>query len=149
MRHDVKYDVALMYTCSLIEYIGRVVHRRRGDVVGLLGPDTVGRIYRHADVLHCEPIERVADEYIAMSGIARGDFDNVGACRFEAPDYWTMGEVFERLIEDVSGGDVLATLREVYASWMCDALSNYNSDLFYQPRDYLRECYLAGEILAA
>jgi hypothetical protein len=32
---------------------------------------------------------------------------------------------------------------------MCDSLSNYNSDLFYQPRDYLRECYLGGEIRAA
>ena len=79
----------------------------------------------------------------------QGTFDNVTTCRYEAPDYWTMGEVFERLIEDVSDGDVIATLRKVYASWICDALSNYNSDLYYQPRDYLRECYLAGEVLAA
>ncbi|MBR3317463.1 MAG: hypothetical protein IKG21_06580 [Atopobiaceae bacterium] len=144
-----KYDIALMYTCSLIEFIGRKALLRRGDVVRLLGDDTVARIYRHADVLHSESIERVADEYMSMSGIKKGNFNNVATCRYEVPDYWTMGEVFERLIEDVDKGDVLATLREVYGSWMCDALSNYNSDLFYQPRDYLRECYLAGEILAA
>ena len=144
-----KFDIDLMYTCSLIEFIGRKTHRRRGEVVRLLGDDAVKRIYRHAGVLHSESIERVAEEYISMSGIARGDFDNVGACRYEVPDYWTIGEVFERLIEDVATQDVLSTLREVYGSWMCDALSNYNSDLFYQPRDYLRECYLAGEILAA
>ena len=144
-----RYDAALMYTCSLIEFIGRRNRLHRGEVVRALGQDAVMRIYRHADVLHSETIERVADEYIRMSDMAEGDYDNVGTCRYDVPDYWTMGEVFERLIEDVDKGDVLATLREVYGSWMCDALSNYNSDLFYQPRDYLRECYLAGEILAA
>lgn len=144
-----KYDAALMYTCSLIEYICRKTCHRRGDVTLMLGSDAVRRIYRHADVLHCEPIERVAYEYITMSGMVEGDFDNVGACRYDVPDFWTIGEVFERLIEDVTAGDVLVTLDEVYGSWMCDSLSNYNSDLFYQPRDYLRECYLAGEILAA
>ena len=144
-----KYDAALMYTCSLIEFIGRRNRLHRGEVVRALGQDAVMRIYRHADVLHSETIERVADEYIRMSDMAEGDYDNVGTCRYDVPDYWTMGEVFERLIEDVTTGDVLATLHEVYDSWMCDALSNYNSDLFYQPRDYLRECYLAGEILAA
>jgi hypothetical protein len=144
-----KYDVSLMYTCSLIEYIGRKAHLRRGEVVQTLGADAVARIYRHADVLHSEAIERVADEYMSISGMAEGDFDNVGACRYDVPDYWTIGEVFERLIEDVASEDVLATLREVYGSWMCDALSNYNSDLFYQPRDYLCECYRAGEVLAA
>ena len=144
-----KNDVELMYTCSLIEFIGRRTRRRRGEVVELLGEDAVARIYRHADVLHCDSIERVADEFVALAGIEEGEFDNVAACRYEAPDYWTMGEVFERLIEDVSSGDILGTLREVYTSWMCDALSNYNSDLYYQPRDYLRECYLSGEVLAA
>ena len=144
-----RYDAALMYTCSLIEFICRRNRLRRGEVVRELGRDAVMRIYRHADVLHSEAIEGVADEYIRMSDMAEGDYDNVGTCRYDVPDYWTMGEVFERLIEDVTTGDVLATLHEVYDSWMCDALSNYNSDLFYQPRDYLRECYLAGEILAA
>ena len=144
-----KYDIDLMYTCSLIEYIGRATRQRRGEVVRMLGVDVVTRIYRHADVLHCDAIERVADEFISMCGIETGQFDNVGACRYDVPDYWTIGEVFERLIEDVSDGDAIETLHEVYASWMCDALSNYNSDLFYQPRDYLRECYLEGEVLDA
>lgn len=30
---------------------------------------------------------------------------------------------------------------------MCDAISDYNSDLFMQSRDYLRACYLAGDLL--
>ena len=31
--------------------------------------------------------------------------DNVAACRYTVPDYWTIGEVYERLIEDVTGED--------------------------------------------
>ena len=28
--------------------------------------------------------------------------DNVAACRYTVPDYWTIGEVYERLIETMS-----------------------------------------------
>ncbi len=62
----------------------------------------------------------------------------------DAPDQFSYGEVYERLIEDVCGDDVVRTLTEVYSSWIDDAISNYNSDFFYQPRDYIRECYLEG-----
>ncbi len=73
----------------------------------------------------------------------------MAACKYEVPDYWTIGEVFERLIEDVCDGedDVLPTLEAVYGSWICDAICDYNSDLYYQSREYLRECYLAGKVL--
>ena len=71
----------------------------------------------------------------------------VTRCRYEVPDYWAIGEVYERLIEDVTQTDVIDTLHEVYSSWISEAISNYNSDFFYQPRDYIRECYLAGEVI--
>lgn len=142
-----KNDNALMYTCSLIEFIGRQQKLTRSDVIRQLGKTNVARIYKYADVLHCEPIERVADEYITMAEMSQGSYDNVKKCKYEVPDYWAIGEVFERLIEDVSQGDVLETLFLVYDSWISDAISNYNSDFFYQPRDYIRECYLAREVL--
>lgn len=117
-------------------------------MVTLLGKENITRIYKYADVLHCEPIARVADEYITMAGLNTGDYDNVKKCRYKVPDYWDIGEVYERLIEDVSHGDNLQTLFEVYGFWISEAISNYNSDFFYQPRDYIRECYLAGEVLS-
>lgn len=40
-----------------------------------------------------------------MCQIQRGDFDNVTSCEYEVPDYWTIGEVYERLIEDIDGED--------------------------------------------
>lgn len=142
-----KNDSALFFECSLIELIGRKQKLRRGEVTAHIGEATLRRIYRYADVLHCEPIEKNAEEYIEMCQIPTGDYDNVESCQYEVPDYWTIGEVYERLIEDVDDGDVIKTLIEVYQSWMSDAISNYNSDLFYQSRDYLSACYQEGEIL--
>ena len=47
----------LFFACSLIEYIARGTKNRRHDVVGQLGDD-ISRIYKYADVFHCEPIEK-------------------------------------------------------------------------------------------
>lgn len=142
-----KNDSALFFTCSLIEYIGRNQKRKRKEVVEMLGREVVDRIYRYADVLHCEPIEKSADVYISMCNIEPGSFDNVKSCKYEVPDYWTIGEVYERLIEDVMNDNVVDTLIEVYSSWISDSISNYNSDFFYQSREYIEQCYRSGEVL--
>lgn len=144
-----KNNNALFYTCSLIEFIGREQKQKRSDVVRLLGKDTITRIYHYADVFHCEPIAKTADDFIEMCRIPKGSFDNVAACRYTVPDYWTMGEVYERLIEDICGDEedtVIDHLMTVYGSWMDAALSDYNTDFYYQSRDYIYTCYKEGEI---
>lgn len=146
-----KNNSALFYTCSLIEYIGRIMKQRRSVVVKLLGVDTIKRIYKYADVFHCDPIEKVADEFIHLSNIPIDSFDNVAKCRYEVPDYWTIGEVYERLIEDLeekTTKDVVDLIMEVYSSWIDSVISNYNTDFYYQPREYICECYLEGEVCA-
>ena len=142
-----KNDSNLFYTCSLIEYMSRRKKVRRSECVRLLGTKAIDRIYRYVDILHCEPIEKVADEYEQQYLPSSGEYDNVKSCRFNVPDYWTIGKVFSRLVEDVDDGDVVKTLNKVYTSWISDEISNYNTDLYYQPREYLRECYLAGKII--
>lgn len=142
-----KNDNDLFFTCSLIEYIGRKQKRKRADVVSLLGEKTLYRIYRYADILHCEPIEKTAQEFIDSCGVGMGDFDNEKRCRYEVPDYWTIGEVYERLIEDVCQEEPIRTLMEVYSSWIDDAISNYNTDFYYQSREYISVCYREGEVI--
>lgn len=146
-----KNDSALFYTCSLVEFIGRERKLKRSEVVNFLGDDIIRRIYSHADVLHCEVIASVADTFIRKCNLPAGDFDNAALCRYEVPDYWTIGEVYKRLIEDInsdrSGENITDTLKEVYGSWIDKAISNYNSDFFYQPRDYIAECYRCGKVL--
>lgn len=142
-----KNDSALFYTCSLIEFMSRLRHLKRNVIVNLLGETIIGRIYRNSDVLHCEVIDSVADKFIELANIPEGDFDNVAACKYNVPDYWTIGAVYERLIEDVSDEINAKSIMTVYNSWVSDAISNYNTDFYYQPRDYIRECYLEGKVL--
>jgi hypothetical protein len=146
-----KNNSALFYTCSLIEFIGRRQKLKRSELVRMLGENIISRIYRYADVFHCEPIEKTADDFIEKCSIPTGSFDNVASCRYNVPDYWTIGEVYERLIEDVAGDDqdgIVSRFMEVYASWIDAALSNYNTDFYYQSREYIYECYKEGKICA-
>ena len=145
---DRKNDSALFFTCSLIEQLGRTLHARRGDIVKSLGEVGVRTIYDHADVLHCEPIAKVAEEAAGRFGLNAGAYDNVSEARYAVPDVWTMGKVYARLVEDVSGaGEAVKTLLEVYGSWIDERLCDYNAAFYYQPRDYLAECYRQGTVL--
>lgn len=143
-----KNNSNLFFTCSLIEFIGRKMLLPRRSAVDALGKEAVERIYDYADVFHCEPIEKVAAEFIEEYKIPAGEFDNVTDCRYRVPDYWTIGEVYERLIEDCYSDDRIKDgIWEVYHSWIDSHLSDYNTDLYYQARDYIAACYKAGEIL--
>lgn len=104
----------LFFTCSLIEYIGRTVKQKRGDVVKVLGKNRIERIYSYADVFRCEPIEKIAWEFIEDS---------------------------------YSDQDIVKGIWEVYHSWISDAISDYNTDFYYQPRDYIAVCYDEGKVL--
>ena len=112
-----KNNSNLFYTCSLIEYIGRIRKQKRCIILDLIGKETLERIYDYADIFHCEPIEKVAYEFVIECKIETGNFDNVMECRYRIPDYWDIGEVYERLIEDsYEDSDILEGLWEVYHS---------------------------------
>lgn len=142
-----KNNNSLFFTCSLIEYIARKTKNSRSDIVNFLVKD-LKQIYFYADVFHCEPIEKVADDFINRNNIIDGNYDIISNCKYKIPDYWDIGEVFERLIEDsYEEKDVLLGIKEVYDSWITDRILNFNSDLYYQSRDYLAVCYKEGKIL--
>ena len=139
----------LFYICSLIEYISRKTKNYRYDVVKQLDKD-LQRIYNYSDVFHCEPIEKVADDFIQRNNISCGKNDNVLKCKYTVPDYWDIGEVFARLIEDCyEENNVITGIKEVYSSWLANKILNFNSDLYYQSREYIALCYKEGEVLLA
>ena len=77
-----------------------------------------------------------------------GDFDNLAEARYTVPDVWTMGKVYARLIEDVSDEDnIVETILQVFTSWIDSLLSDYNAAFYYQPRDYIAECYRQKTVL--
>ena len=137
-------DNSLFFTCSLLELIGRTTRQKRSAVTELLGKKVIAHIYANADVLHCEPIAKTADYYIDFCHIPVGDFDNVAACKYAVPSYWDIGKVYARLIEDVAVSDVVDTLFMVYHSAVSDMISNYNSDFFYQSREYIKEYFISN-----
>lgn len=142
----------LFYTCSLIEYISRKCKQKRTEVINQLGKDTVARIYKYADTFHCEMIETVATNFIEQKNIPTGNFDNVAKCKYEVPSYWDIGKVYARLIEELlpqnaTPPQTIQMLYNVYFSFINDAICNYNSDFFYQPHDYIAECYREQTIL--
>ncbi|MCI9344436.1 MAG: hypothetical protein HFI01_15975 [Lachnospiraceae bacterium] len=143
-----KNNSALFFTCSLVEFIGRETKNKRQDILNYLGKEEVSRIFKYADVFHCEPIEKVAEDFIERNSIVQGEFDNVAACKYTVPDYWDIGEVFERLIEDIyKEAEVIKGIFEIYQSWIADKILNFNSDLYYQSREYIAICYREGKII--
>ncbi len=144
-----KNNSDLFFLCSLIEYIARRTKNRRSDVVNRLGDD-LSRIYEYADVFHCEPIEKVADDFMQKDAISEGNYDNLSKRKYIIPDYWDIGEVFARLIEDCyEEENIIKGIKEVYASWIAEKILNFNSDLYYQSREYLAVCYKEGKLLLA
>ena len=135
-------DSDLFFTCSLIELIGRTTCQKRSATVELLGRKIVSHIYANAGILHCEPIAKTAEKFIELTKIPQGVFDNVSLCKYDVPSYWTIGKVYSRLIEDVEDGDIIDALFKVYTSPISDDISNYNSDFFYQSRDFIKEQFL-------
>lgn len=157
-----KNDNDLFYTCSLIEFIGREVKQKRSDLVNFLGKENIKHLYSIADVLHCEQIKYVAEDYINEWNIPNGNFDNIKACEYNIPSYWNIGKNYSRLIEDITEPEknllynnaniawtnkVIDSLFMVYNSLIDEAMSDYNSDFYYQQRAYIYLCYKYNNIL--
>ena len=139
-----KKDNDLFYTCSLIEYIGRKTKNTRTTVVNKLGRSRIEKIYELADVYHCDNIERVCMDYVEEASIEEGTFDNVAGSRYAIPSYWDIGKVYKRLIKQVAEDEekpVVEAIEEVYNSFICEKIDDYNSSVYYENPAYIFECY--------
>ena len=138
----------LFFTCSLIEYIGRQTKNKRSHVVKQMGNKQLEHLYEYAGVFHSEPIEKVSDDFISECNIIHGNFDNVNTSSYEVPSYWDIGKVYERLIEDVSEeNNIISVMEEVFTSFIDEHISDFNSAVYYQSREYILESYKNGQLL--
>ena len=140
----------LFFVCSVIEVIARKTKNRRGAVVQAIGEAEVARLLDLADVLHCEPVEYTAADVIERHGVTVGDFDNVALCKYDVPTHFDIAKVYKRLIAAVAGAQSIPfhnALAQVYASWISDAIDNYNSSMYYESPQYLFESYRAGKAI--
>ena len=69
-------------------------------------------------------------------------------CKYAIPDYWDIGDVFARLIEDcIEKENASDAISQIYQSWIADKILDFNSDFYYQSREYIALCYKEGQIL--
>lgn len=137
----------LFYLCSLIEYIARKTSNHRRYVVEKIGKEELDKLYKLASVNHCLSFEQVSDEIIEKFNIVVGDYDTISSCKYEVPSYRDIGANYKRIILSVNNGNVIDTLYDVFTSFISDAMSNFNSDFYYQNDSYMIACYLEGKIL--
>ncbi|MEG1285349.1 MAG: hypothetical protein RSD22_06415 [Romboutsia sp.] len=148
MRND-KFNNNLFFTCSIIEYIGRLTKNKRMYIVSMLGTKGIDFIYEFADVLHSENIDAVADELIGDYKIANGTFDNVKECEdheYRIPSFWDIGKIYMRLILSL-GGNKTENLIEVYNSYIAQCIDDYVIGFYFSSPECIYESYKAGEML--
>ena len=136
------------YVCALIEYIGRETRNHRGDIVRAIGMKGIEKLLRDAEVNHCLSFEQVSDEVISYYGIEQGDFDTISGCKYSVPSYLDIGKLYSIMVEDCAEpGKEAEELMKIFSSFISDAISNFNSDLYYQNPDYLEWSYREGKLL--
>ncbi len=139
----------LFYTCSLIEYISRKTKNTKKLVIEKLGKENINKIYKLAEVYHCENIDKVSDEFIEKTNIEIGEYDIISKCKYDVPTYWDIGKVYKRLIIMVNNRETeyIDTLIKVLSSWIVEKIDNYNSSMYYESPDYIYACYKEGKVL--
>ena len=133
----------IYYTACLIEFIGRRTKNSRKIVVQQIGREGFLQLISLSDVNHCLTFEQVSDELIEDYQIMEGTFDTVSECKYTVPSVTRIGRVYARLVESLSDsketyGEVLF---EVMTSSLPDAISDFNSSLFFAPVEELKFYY--------
>ena len=136
------------YVCALIEYIARETRNHRGDIVRTIGKKGIEKLLCDAEVNHCLSFEQVSDEVISYYKITRGEFDTISGCRYSMPSFLDIGKLYSIMIEDCAEkGKEVEELMKIFTSFISDAISDFNSDLYYQNPDYLEWSYREGHLL--
>lgn len=134
----------LFYICSLIESVSRESGNSKAEIVDILGEKKIKRLYKFAEVNHCLSIEQVTDEVINLNQINRKEKTK----QKRKQSIWDSGHLYQRLILDtMDGNDWFSKMIEIYHSWICKYLDNDKKPIYWQPRSYIRECYLQHKIL--
>lgn len=138
----------IYYVCCMIEFTSRETKNHRGTVARKLGIKGIQQELSDAAVSHCLSFEEVSEDWTLRYGIPEGDFDTVSTCRYEVPSVTSIGRVYFRLAESIPDDvpDEERILR-VFTSFISDAVSDFNSSVYYSSPDYLRCSFEEGRLL--
>lgn len=137
----------LFFVCSMIEKVSRESKQKQSYVINNIGKENINRLYRYADVFHCENPDKITYELIENNNIEMGTYDKISRCKYRIPTYWEIGEIYARLIINVNKQNIIDTLFEVYNAWIEEIMDNYNSSFYYESPEYHVACYQEGKVL--
>ena len=139
----------IYYVCTMIEYVARVTKNHRKDIVARISKKDMEHELKVAEVNHCLSFEQVSDEWIEQYGIVEGNFDTVTTCKYNVPSVTSIGRVYQQLVLATAEKDEEAqAIKDVFASFISDEISYFNSNVYYSNPDYLRCSYQEGALLA-
>ena len=139
----------IYYVCTMIEYVARVTKNHRKDIVARISKKDMEHELKVAEVNHCLSFEQVSDEWIEQYGIVEGNFDTVTTCKYNVPSVTSIGRVYQQLVLATTEEDEEAqAIKDVFASFISDEISYFNSNVYYSNPDYLRCSYQEGTLLA-
>lgn len=134
----------LFYLCSLIESISQKTNLLKKEIVNYLKDNGIRHIYEFSDIYHCLPIEQSTDEIIEDYSIPSVETNS----KKQLISIWDSGDIYARLILDLVDSDNwIDTLKEVYNSDICQYIDDSSLPIYWQPRSYIKECYLKNKIL--
>lgn len=137
----------VFYVCTLIEYIARKTKNHRQDVVKHLTISDILYQLEAAPMNHCLSLEQVSDEVIEDYHISEGAFDTVKECRYRVPSETDIGRVYQNLVLSLYEDNYAQGIRDVFASFISDEISNFNSNICYSNQDYLKFSFQKGHML--
>lgn len=70
-------------------------------------------------------------------------------CKYNVSTINSIGRVYQMLVLSTCKDDnVEQTIVDVFSSFICDEISDFNSNVYYSNPDYIRCSYLDGKLLA-
>ena len=143
-----EYKDSVFYVCTLIEYIARKTKNHRQDVVKHFTINDIWHLLEAAPVNHCLSFEQVSDEVIEDYQITEGNFDTVKECRYQVPSETAIGRVYQALVLSLYADNYAQGIFDVFASFISDEISDFNSNVYYSNPDYLKYSFQEGHMLA-
>lgn len=143
-----EYKDNVFYVCTLIEYIARKTKNHRQDVVKHFTTSDILHQLEAAPMNHCLSLEQVSDELIEDYHITEGTFDTVKECRYQVPSEASIGRVYQALVLSLYADNYAQGILDVFASFISDEISDFNSNVYYSNPDYLKYSFQEGYMLA-
>ena len=145
----VKYD-DLIFVCSSVVGVARMVRQPEKYVVGCLREDGVRLELETAQVNHCGAPEIYYRELIEDYGLETGTYDVRTYLDSDTrlPDDRYMGSIYARLIVDLMEErrePLISIFMEVFASELPDCLNDFRMAYYFMPSNQLLAEYLEGE----